>query len=316
MKRRLKLLFMGLILLAGGAFAIYSWPSKPLPGADVAITKTATVVAAGDIACDDTILKADNACHQEETAGLVDGVNPDTVLVLGDLQYPSATLERLQNFYDKSWGRFKDKTYPALGNHEYQRLGGGEGYFDYFNGAGKTDGRAGRRGQGYYSFNVGDWHLIALNSNCPEIGGCGPRSPQYAWLKQDLENNKKYCQLAFWHHPRFTSGRHEENGNLQPIWELLYRHRADLVLNGHNHAYERFAKQNPKRQVASDGIRQFIVGTGGRSHYQKTVDRPNAEIYRSGIFGVLKLELDARGYTWEYLPETPGFNDRGRDSCS
>jgi 3',5'-cyclic AMP phosphodiesterase CpdA len=317
MKKRTLLVLLAVTVLGLIVITIRRQPPKPpLPGVNIQLSRSVTVAAAGDIACDDSTPKADNACHQDETAQLVEQIDPDALLTLGDLQYPRATLDRLQNFYDKSWGKFKHKTYPAAGNHEYELLGGAAGYFDYFNGVGEEAGRAGRRDQGYYSFNLGAWHLIALNSNCREVGGCGRKSAQWRWLKQDLENNEKRCQLLFWHHPRFTSGRHEENGNLQAIWELLDYHRADIVLVGHNHAYERFAKQNAKRQSSPTGIRQFVVGTGGRSHYEKTVERPNAEVYKSGIFGVLKLDLTASDYSWEFVPEKPGFSDQGQDNCA
>ena len=310
--------WLPLLLLAAWAAGYYSYygtSTLPTPQLSLLPQKEVTIVAAGDIVCDDSMVKSERECHQDETAALVEKINPDAVLALGDLQYPRASLDRLENFYDKSWGEFKDKTYPVPGNHEYQLLGGANGYFDYFNGRGNFSGRAGDRDKGYYSFDLGNWHLIAINSNCRAVGGCGLNSAQYAWLKQDLEKNDKLCQLAFWHHPRFSSGKREENGQMQAMWELLYGHRADLVLAGHNHAYEGFAKQDPQRQAASNGVRQFVVGTGGRSFYEKTADRPNAEVYRSDVFGVLKLSLKTKGYDWEFLSDGD-FTDKGSDRCS
>lgn len=303
-----------LVALAAGYFS-YRAPTQP-PAKQVLLPeKEVTLAAAGDIACDASMKPNERECHQDQTAAMVKNIKPDAVLALGDLQYPRATLDRLQDSYDKSWGQFKDKTYPVPGNHEYQLLGGADGYFDYFNGVGNFSGPAGDRDKGYYSFDLGNWHLIAINSNCDKIGGCGLKSAQYKWLKQDLESNQKPCQLAFWHHPRFSSGRHEENGEMQAMWELLYGHRADLVLVSHNHAYERFAKQSSQRKLVGDGVRQMVVGTGGRSHYDKTVERPNAEVYRSGTFGILKLVLKSGGYDWDFQSEGSGFNDRGSDNC-
>jgi hypothetical protein len=238
------------------------------------------------------------------------------VLALGDNQYEQGRLSQYTGSYDLSWGLFKDLTYPAVGNHEYGTTGA-LGYFDYFNGAGVVDGRAGPRDKGYYSFDIGTWHLISVNSNCTQAGGCSAGSPQEQWLRADLAAHPEGCTLAFGHHPRFSSGQHGDTGLLAPIWQALYDGNADLVLSSHDHLYERFGPQT-SIGVADPvkGIREFVVGTGGRSHYSFSTPQPNSEVRNSDTFGILKLTLHPGSYDWAFIPEAgKTFTDFGSDNC-
>jgi hypothetical protein len=202
-----------------------------------------------------------------------------------------------------------------VGNHEYITPGAA-GYFDYFNGVGNALGRAGDRSKGYYSYDVGAWHLIALNSNCSPVGGCGTGSPQERWLRADLAAHPKACTLAYWHHPRFSSGQYADNPALQPLWQALYDYRAEIVLNGHDHNYQRYALQDPAGRADANGIREFVVGTGGKNHY--AADPPpvaNREVADGQTYGVLKLTLHAQNYDWRFVPESGSFTDSGSGSC-
>jgi hypothetical protein len=280
------------------------------------------VMAAGDIACDPSSsdfnggLGTTTACHQMRTSDLLVDRGIAAALPLGDLQYSDATLSEFSGSYDPSWGRVKNRTHPTPGNHEY-RTSGAAGYFDYFNGPGVVHGRAGERGKGYYSYDLGAWHLIALNSECSDVGGCEASSPQGQWLKQDLERNKRACTLAYWHRPRFSSGRHGNQESMGPFWQLLYEAGADVVLSGHDHSYERFAPQTPAGALAPGrGIRQFVVGTGGKDHYSFGTPEPNSQIRDSSSFGVLALTLRPGRYLWQFLPAAGStFVDSGVGSC-
>ncbi|HEY5601093.1 MAG TPA: metallophosphoesterase [Patescibacteria group bacterium] len=264
------------------------------------------IVAVGDIACNDT--KATATCFQSETANLAKSLNPDAVLVLGDLQYEEGELTNFQKYYDSTWGELKSITRPAVGNHEYGRTENAPGYFDYFNGVGILDGPAGKRGEGYYSFDQGNWHIVAINSNCQFIN-CSKGSKQLLWLQDDLAKTEKSCILAYWHSPRFSSGLHGDDLEMEAIWQTLAQYGADLVLSGHDHHYERFAKQN--------GIRQFIAGTGGRSLYQIKELEPNSEIVNALTYGVLELTLKENSYDFRFLPvEGQTFKDSGSANCN
>jgi acid phosphatase type 7 len=265
-----------------------------------------TIVAVGDIAsCSDT---ADVA-----TARRVGGLDASTVLTLGDHAYPDGSAEDFQECYDPAWGRFEDRTRPSPGNHDYYTQGA-QGYFNYF---GKA---AGEPDEGYYSFDLGEWHLIALNSNCGEGEiRCGPGSAQVQWLKDDLAaNEEKRCTLAYFHHPLFSSGKYRPGiSRVRPIWEALYAGGADVVLNGHDHNYQRFAPQDPEgRADPEGGIRQFVVGTGGKSHYEILDPIANTEVYNDDAFGVLKLTLRPGAYDWRFAPvEGEAFADSGSARC-
>jgi acid phosphatase type 7 len=254
------------------------------------------IAAAGDIACN-------SDCSQDDTAALLERGHYDAILALGDLQYGGATLSLFRRWYGTSWGRpaLKAVTHPAPGNHEYEDRGAA-GYFAYFGAA------AGTRGRGWYGFDLGAWHLVALNSNCGQVGGCGRGSPQERWLRADLAGSSARCTLAFWHHPRFSSGLHGDDASTQALWADLAAARADVVLTGHDHDYERFA---PK-----DGVREFVVGTGGKSHYPiLPLLRPGSQARDDDHFGVLELTLRPAGYAWRFLRTDGLQGDHGRTSC-
>jgi acid phosphatase type 7 len=272
------------------------------------VEKPPVVVSAGDIA----------VCAKEgdeATAKLVEGIDGATVLILGDNAYPEGSVEDFEECYEPSWGQFKNRTKPVPGNHEYYTEGA-RGYFEYFGEA------AGDPEEGYYSYDLGAWHIVALNSNCGEAQiRCSPSSTQVRWLEEDLAANadEEGCTLAYMHHPRFSSG--EEHGSyetVEPMWEALYEEGAEMVLSGHEHNYERFAPQDPSGKADPEGgIRQFVVGTGGgASDYPILEPLPNSEVQNDQSYGVLKLTLRPKGYEWRYLSAEGGeFSDSGSARC-
>ncbi|HSX48517.1 MAG TPA: metallophosphoesterase [Candidatus Nanoarchaeia archaeon] len=272
------------------------------------------IMAAGDIACPASLVVAPptGECRMSQTADIISVAKPTAVLTLGDNQYEAGSLADFNTVYQPTWGAFKGITHPSIGNHEYDSKGNAEGYFDYFGAA------AGQRGQGYYSFDIGTWHLVALNSNC-DLVSCNAGQAQEKWLRDDLSLNAAKCTLVYFHHPRFSSG--SEHGNDQavaPLWQAMYDNNVDLVLNGHEHDYERFAPQNPKGQVDNDkGIREIVVGTGGRSLYPfKGKPFATTEARYSGGYGVLKLVLHDSSYDWQFIGEAgSSFSDSGSTSC-
>jgi hypothetical protein len=247
-----------------------------------------------------------------KTSDLIVNGGAALTLALGDLQYNSASLSNLRASYDRSWGRVKSITRPALGNHE----GGGTGYFDYFNGVGVNDGPAGARGKGYYSYDIGNWHLIALNSNCSGVP-CDTGSAQWQWLRADLAANPRACTLAYWHHPRFSSGYGGDNTFMQDIWKTLFDANADVVLVGHSHDYERFAPLSGNGGLdRTNGMREFVVGTGGAFFTGISAAKPNSEVRQNNTFGVLKLTLHPTSYDWKFNPEAgKSFSDAGSEAC-
>ncbi|MFN2263559.1 MAG: DNRLRE domain-containing protein [Anaerolineales bacterium] len=290
--------------------------STPTPGPSPTPTNTATptntptptstpsantevFVGAGDIA-------GSSNDHDEETAQLIESI-PGTVFTLGDNVYPDGTIDEYNTYYDETWGRFKNRTYPSVGNHEYQTPGAA-GYFEYFGAA------AGDPSEGYYSFDLGSWHIVVLNSNCSDVS-CDTNSPQGQWLQADLAANPSVCTLAIFHHPLFSSNSSSTRG--QSFWEILYQAGADIVLNGHVHNYERFGLQNPNGVAdPGRGIREFIVGTGGRSHANSYNKAPNSEVFNSDTYGVLKLSLHQTSYDWEFVPIAgQTFVDFGSGVC-
>jgi calcineurin-like phosphoesterase family protein len=282
-----------------------------------------SIAAAGDIACDPGAPDYNggagtlSTCRHKYTSDLLVGGGFDAVLTLGDNQYPSGTLAQYLGSYDPTWGRVKQVTFPIPGNHEYADPGA-SGYFDYFNGAGNTTGRAGTRGHGYYSYGIGEWHVIALNSNCSKVGGCGQGSPEEQWLRGDLAAHPASCTLAYWHHPRFNSGaQHGNDPAMGAFWKALYDADAELVLNGHEHVYERFAPQDPSANADPGvGIRQFTVGTGGHSHDGPGAIQANSQVLDYSSFGVLTLELGPTSYEWRFVPEVGStFTDSGAGVC-
>jgi hypothetical protein len=269
----------------------------------------ATLAAAGDIACEPGQARTRNACRMEDTARLVENADPEAVLVLGDAQYRRASLEEFRRSYHPSWGRFLSITRPVPGNHEYLTPGARD-YFAYFGG------RAGSPDQAWYAFELAGWRIYALNSNCEQVGGCGAGSPQYEWLRGELASDRSRCALAFWHHARFSSGPHGDQEPMAVIWELLDAHGVDVALSGHDHHYERFAPMTAAGIVDAEGIRQFVVGTGGSRHYPVFRRRAGSETAHSGAFGLLLLELRESGYSWRFEPvQGSSFVDTGSAPC-
>ena len=321
--RILPLLIVSL-LIALGSTAISGIPIGETGTGDPAI------VAAGDIACDpadasfDGGLGSATACRQQATANLIGNIKPAAVLTLGDTQYYCGGYTAFLESYDLSWGQFRSITFPAVGNHEYltqtssSALGTGcdstnanaAGYFKYFGAA------AGDPSQGYYSYDLGTWHLIALNSNCANAGGCNSTSPQGQWLNADLAAHPHQCILAYWHIPLWSSGGRAEL-NMQAATQTLYNYKADVVLTGHDHIYERFAPQDPEGNLdPTNGIRAFVVGTGGARHSSIATLAPNSEITNTNTFGVLELTLHPGSYGWQFVPENVGgFSDSGMQDC-
>lgn len=280
----------------------------------------ALVVAAGDISCSPDHAKYEDGagsgfyCRQMATSDAMLAQDPDAVLPLGDNQYEDGTLAEFETAYAPSWGRALHVSHPVAGNHEYQTPGA-TGYFDYFNGVGVFDGRAGPRDRGYYSFDVGTWHVVALNSNCGYVP-CAAGSEQEKWLRADLAMNESTCTLAYFHTPRWTSGNVGNYRAVTPLWQALYDHGADLILNGHAHVYERFAPQDPAGAAdAAHGIRQLINGAGGEHLQGLGTLQPNSEVLDNTTLGILRLRLGAGSYSWDFLPVVGTFSDQGSDVC-
>jgi acid phosphatase type 7 len=262
------------------------------------------LVGAGDIAdCADL-------SGAEATAKLLDAI-PGTVFTAGDNAYEEGTAEQFAKCYEPTWGRHKARTRPSVGNHEFHS-GGATPYFEYFGAV------AGDPTKGYYSYELGAWHIVVLNSECQEVAGCQTGSTEEKWLREDLKDHPAACTLAYWHKPLFSSGaKHGNDPEVKPFWNDLYAAHAAVVINGHDHDYERFAPQDPDgKGDAAHGIREFVVGTGGKSHRPFGVAKTNSESRNADAFGVLKLVLRPNGYDWQFIPE-PGkaFTDSGNGQC-
>jgi hypothetical protein len=235
---------------------------------------------------------------------------PGTVFTAGDNAYERGTAAEYAKCYDPMWGRFKSRTRPVPGNHDYETAGAAP-YFSYFGS------RAGTAGQGWYAYDVGTWRVYSLNSNCAEIGGCGPGSAPEEWLRADLAANPRECVAAVWHHPLFSSGAHGGTADTRPLWQALYDAGADVVINGHDHDYERFALQRPDGTADPDkGIREFVIGTGGKELRPFATAKANSEVRKSTVLGVLRLELKASSYTWRFMPVAgSSWTDTGTTAC-
>jgi chitodextrinase len=288
------------------------------------------IAAAGDIACDPGNSNYNGGsgkngnCQQKATAALLNSSTYAAVLPLGDNQYYCGSYTEFSQSYANSWGTsaLYPITHPVVGNHEYithsdssgsagcdSSNSGASGYFRYFGS------KAGDKGHGFYSYNIGAWHLIALNSNCGDAGGCGSGSAQYNFLKNDLATHSNACTLAYWHIPLFSSGGRAAS-NSKPFWDLLYQYDADVILNGHDHIYERFAPQTPSASADnSRGIREFIVGTGGANHTSLASTARNSQIRNSSTFGILQLTLHPTSYDWRFVPAGGSFSDSGSQAC-
>jgi len=271
-------------------------PSSP---AAQRVAAAFVLVGAGDIArC------GDNQAGADATARVLDAI-PGTVFTAGDDAYDSGTLNEFKDCYGPNWGRHKSRTRPSPGNHEYVTPGAA-GYFEYF---GEL---AGPPNRGYYSYDIGTWHILSLNSNVP----AGIGSDQWTWVRDDLQSTTQNCILAYWHHPVFSSGYEGNMPHMQPIWGLLYAAHADVVVSGHSHDYERFAPQDPLGNADARGIRQFVVGTGGVNHLGRDHIAANSEVWDDSSFGVIKFTLYDSSYDWQYIrtPETVS-GDKGGGVC-
>ncbi len=310
-----------LSFLPGSAGGIAS--PQPIP--KVSANADPVIAAAGDISCDPASSYYRNgdgtstSCRQKYTSNLLVNTGLTAVLDLGDNQYYCGGYEAFQQAYDPTWGRVKSITHPAVGNHEYLTSGGtgcditnegGAGYFEYFGAA------AGSPGKGYYSFDIGAWHIVALNSSCPQADGCGNGSPQYEWLQSDMAAHQNACTLAYWHIPLFSSGG-RASSNTKALWQLLYNYNADVVLSGHDHIYERFAPQDASGNLdTARGLREFVVGTGGSNHTSIEEIAPNSDVRDNTTFGVLRLTLHQTSYDWQFVHEIVGsFSDSGSAMC-
>src|SRR5215218_8615284 len=300
MKRMSKTVLVVAAMASAMLLACMAAVLTAVPGASQ--TRTVTLVGAGDIAgCD---FKADR-----KTARLVGRIG-GTVFTLGDSVYPDATRAQLRKCYDPTWGKYKKRTRPTAGNHEYD-ISGAKPYFNYFRW------RAGRP-TGYYSYERGTWHIVALNSNCEEVGGCGASFRQADWLRRNLRKHRAGCTLAYFHHPLYASGRsYDSPDRVRRFWSILYKRGADVILGGHAHRYERFAPMTPGGKRSDRGIRQFIVGTGGApGGAQEGPDDPNVQAKNPRTPGGLKLRLGPGRYRWRFVPVADRkFTDSGRDRC-
>jgi acid phosphatase type 7 len=284
-------------------------PQTTVPPLPQPIRPVPLLAAAGDIACEPADLRTATLCHQVDTSALLLSAQPDVVAALGDEQYESAAPDEWAS-YDLTWGRLKARTRPAIGNHEYLTPDAA-GYFSYFGAA------AGAPDRGYYSYDLGGWHIVVLNSNCT-ILPCVKDSQQERWLRADLAAHPDRCSLAYFHHPRHSSAQQtRENTSVQPLWQDLADSGVDVVLTGHVHHYERIAPLDAAGNVdRAHGIRSFVVGTGGRSHQQTVNRKPYSESSSTDTYGVLFLSLGPTGYGWTFQPEVgASFVDSGSDIC-
>ena len=304
---------IGLVLLAcsTGNVPSYAQPSASEPGQSVTepaeesapggSASPVQLVAAGDIA--DCGVDGDSA-----TAFLIGGLSDDaTVATLGDNVYPSGTEATYAECYGPAWGGFLHRTRPAMGNHDVE-ADGGAAYHAYFGD------RAGTPGAAWYSYELGDWHVIVLDSNC-EVIECATGSAQHDWLVADLAASDARCTLAYQHHPRFSSGMHGDYPPVAPLWDALHDAGADLMLVGHDHMYERFAAQTPDGVANRGALRQFTVGTGGRGIRPAVRVAPNSELIIDDAFGVLELTLHADAYDWRFLTVDGAIADAGTGAC-
>jgi len=322
------------LLVAMGLLAVAACSPGGRTAPPAGAQETFTVVAAGDIACSEGMPQYNGgqgtprACRQADTAKLVAGLAPDAVLTLGDQQYDEGTEGQFDKAYDSTWGAFKSITHPVPGNHEYLTPHA-DGYYSYFGE------RAGDRPTGAYSFDLASWHVVALTGECGQVGGCGMQDPQARWLADDLAKHPDSCVLAFWHEPRWSSNGpsgapaegapgdatetslgHRGNPSSLAIWQVLYNAGADVVLNGHEHQYERFTPQDPSGAPdPARGVREFVVGTGGRSQYPFAAILPTSEAHFKA-FGVLRLTLAPQQYSWTFVPTADSpVSDSGSGTC-
>ena len=264
-------------------------------GTPPVIAQTVRILAAGDV--------GECGYSAARTGALLDTLEGTYLLVLGDLAYMQGTMANFRDCYDPSWGRQMDRTKPVPGNHEYETAGASS-YFQYFGG------RAGRQGEGYYAYTAGPWRIIALNSELPKT----PGTAQNQWLRDELENNRFPCTLAYFHRPLFSSGPNGNQLDMRDLWRVLDEFGVDVILAGHDHTYERFAPQDIDGRPKANGIRQFVVGTGGAHLYAPGPPKPNSERLAS-VFGILQMTLSATSYQWDFVSVDNTFRDTGSGVC-
>lgn len=262
----------------------------------------AVLVGAGDI--------GDCATPEDSmTAALLDDIE-GTVFTAGDNAYENGSPKDFATCYEATWGRHKARTRPAPGNHDWH-TSGLRGYLGYFG-----DAARGPDGHSWYAYELGTWHIIVLDSECDKVGGCDPDSPQGRWLASDLSTSDARCTLAIWHKPRFSSGEHGNDRSVGPFWTALHRDGVDVVINGHDHDYERFAPQDPAgEEDRAGGIREFVVGTGGTPLRPFQEPKANSELRAAIAHGVFKMTLRDGAYDWEFVPANGDFTDRGTAFC-
>lgn len=289
------------VWVGGGRSDAGSGSSPPAGGAPPSTTGAApsrasvTVLAAGDI--------GECGGGAEETGRLV-ATLPGTIAALGDIAYPDGSPEAFARCFDPAWGPVRDRIRPAMGNHDAQTPAAA-GYFAYFGAA------AGPAPDGYYSYELGAWHVAVLNSNCGLVGGCGPGSPQLRWLEADLAAAGTRNILAYWHAPRFSTGVHGDSEAMAALWETLVRAGADIVLAGHDHDYQRFAPMDADGAPDPGGVREFVVGTGGAGLRRQVREHPALEVRVGDTWGVLRLELVECGYRWSFIAVDRTVRDQG-----
>ena len=292
------------------------FPLRPASATDDPV-----IAAAGDIACDPIDsgfhggIGTPSRCHEMYTGAELVGGAFAAVLPLGDEQYECGGTAAFKQSYDPAWGvdAVKSISFPVVGNHEYDTSGGTDcgksasGYFGYFGAA------AGDPTKGYYSYDIGTWHLIALNANCSHVA-CKAGSAQETWLANDLATHRNTCTLAYFHQPLFSAGP-TTNSAVRPFWNDLYAAHADVVLNGHKHNYERLTKLNPSGAPATNGIREIIAGTGGENHSISAKLYPGTEASDGGHFGILEMTLQTGRYAWQFVSDKGAVIDSGSDAC-
>ncbi len=317
MSNRIRLFLIGSIVIVLAVASAWAWRQyhvRPVSvggmvqvnavnvaNVNAAPSNDPVVLAAGDIATCGIKGSAATAAILGRTEG--------TVLALGDEAYPIGSAANFKDCYGPTWGQYRDRTRPVPGNHE-SLTKNASAYFSYFGEA------AGDPSKGYYSYELGTWHVVALNSNCSDIGGCGADSPEVKWLQTDLAAHPTSCTLAYWHVPRFSSGLHGSNESMQTMWQTAINGGVDVVLNGHDHLYERFAPMDENGNASSVGTREFVVGTGGTNHYNFIHVLSTSQARDNTSFGVLKLALHPAGYDWQFLPiDGASFQDSGSGAC-
>ena len=291
----------------GAAPAKVSVPRQATAAATPSLGPTVlTLAAAGDIACDKPA--SVSGCRGADTAAQIQRMAPGLVLALGDLVYDSGSLDQFKAGYEPTWGKFKSKTFPVPGNHEYG-TSGAAGYKTWWGATAMPTGTT------WHAQKKAGWLFLGLDSNCGSVGGCGATSPQGRWLAAQLKTAPK-CTVAIWHHPRRSSGPHGDNASVQPLWAMLQRAGVEAVLNGHDHDYERFTTLDANANPAASGMREFVVGTGGKTFYPLGQKKPGSVASVQGMAGVLRLDLHAAGYGWKFITSDGVTRDSGSSSCN